>query len=76
VVRIGVDCKCIVVGDGPLGSQLWDLALKLNGLAVEGMPLTVPEAMASYLATHTNERAEVSKMEIAGVQETFDIEDM
>jgi glycosyltransferase involved in cell wall biosynthesis len=138
VVREGVHCKCVIVGDGPLKKQLCEQALELGlsgyvffegfhedvrpylqtGSAFiltshrEGLPLSILEAMAcglpcivsnvggnaeavthqvhglvvppgsvdavadaiSYLATHSQERAQMSRMARARVCETFDIE--
>lgn len=139
VIKHGVACKCIIVGDGPLKAALSEQALALGlcgrvffegfqqdvgpyleaaGAFVltsnrEGLPLSILEAMAcglpcivtdvggnaeavthgvnglvvasgsvdevadaiSFLVTHPDERAEMSRMARARVHEEFDIED-
>jgi glycosyltransferase involved in cell wall biosynthesis len=138
VLREGIHCKCIIVGDGPLKRQLFELAsaMGLSGYVFfegfhedvrpylqagsafiltsnrEGLPLSILEAMAcglptvvtnvggnaeavthqvhglvvpprsvdavadaiSYLATHTDERAQMSRLARARACEAFDIE--
>jgi glycosyltransferase involved in cell wall biosynthesis len=138
VLREGVRCKCIIVGDGPLKNQLIEQARSIGlsghvffegfhedvrpylqaGSAFiltsdrEGLPLSILEAMASglpsivtevggnaelitnrvdglivpresvnataeaisYLANHSEERAQMAKMARAKACEAFDIE--
>ena len=139
LLRDGVRCKCVIVGDGPLREELSEQAVALGltdhvffegfrediqpylqaGTAFvltsdrEGLPLAILEAMASglpcivtrvggnaevvkdgvhglvvgsgsvdevaaaisYLVTHPQERAEMSKMARARSRKEFDIED-
>lgn len=139
VLRSGVNCKCVIVGDGPLRASLeqQSLALGLSGSVFfegfredvrpylqagsafvltsrrEGLPLAILEAMAcglpcivtkvggncevvthgvnglvvnagsvdeiasaiSYLATHSQDREEMSRMARSRVREDFNLDD-